>query len=105
MGIIHSNLSYDYSGRKRKKNKSRTGTKKYKAVFKPYKVKETYADTRIEEAKQYKSFEGTGNSTARTERQVYSGDYVVGLATMHKSNIVPVGRGDSCESYAKMRRN
>ena len=34
----------------------------------------------------------------------YSGDYIVGLATMHKSNIVPVGRGDSAEEYAKMRR-
>ncbi|MGB1915499.1 MAG: hypothetical protein ACPHL3_05970 [Paracoccaceae bacterium] len=34
----------------------------------------------------------------------YSGDYIVGLATMHKSNTVPVGRGDSPEVYAKMRR-
>ena len=36
--------------------------------------------------------------------QEYSGDYVVGLATMHKSNIVPVGRGNNAEDYAKMRR-
>ena len=34
----------------------------------------------------------------------YSGDYIVGLATMHKSNIVPVGKGNSAEDYAKMRR-
>ena len=36
--------------------------------------------------------------------QEYSGDYIVGLATMHKSNTVPVGRGDNPEIYAKMRR-
>ena len=35
----------------------------------------------------------------------YSGDYIVGLATLHKSNTVPVGKGDSPEEYAKMRRN
>ena len=37
--------------------------------------------------------------------QVYSGDYVVGIATMHKSNMVPVGRGQDPKEYAKMRRN
>ena len=36
--------------------------------------------------------------------KVYSGDYIVGLATMHKSNIVPVGRGNNAEDFAKMRR-
>lgn len=34
----------------------------------------------------------------------YSGEYIVGLATLHKSNTVPVGRGDNPEIYAKMRR-
>lgn len=34
----------------------------------------------------------------------YSGEYVVGLATLHKSNIVPVGRGQDPEELAKMRR-
>ena len=36
--------------------------------------------------------------------KVYSGDNIVGLATMHKSNIVPVGRGNNAEDFAKMRR-
>ena len=34
----------------------------------------------------------------------YSGDYIVGLTTLHKSNIVPVGKGDDPKEYAKMRR-
>jgi hypothetical protein len=36
--------------------------------------------------------------------QEYSGDYVIGIATLHKSNLVPVGRGQSPEELAKMRR-
>ena len=44
-------------------------------------------------------------STARKERQEYTGDYIVGIAQMHKSNAVPVGRGDDPEAYAQMRRN
>ena len=38
-------------------------------------------------------------------RNVYTGTYVTGLATMHKSNLVPVGRGDKPEDYSKMRRS
>ena len=43
-------------------------------------------------------------STAKRETQQYTGDYLVGIATMHKSNLVPVGRGDNPEAYATMRR-
>jgi hypothetical protein len=42
---------------------------------------------------------------AKKESQKYTGDYIIGIATMHKSNLVPVGRGDNPEEYAKMRRN
>jgi len=41
----------------------------------------------------------------KRKAQEYTGDYVTGLATMHKSNTVPVGRGDNPEVYAQMRRN
>ncbi|MBI19510.1 MAG: hypothetical protein CMB73_02935 [Euryarchaeota archaeon] len=41
----------------------------------------------------------------KAKRNVYSGDYVTGLATMHKSNIVPVGRGTDPKEYAQMRRS
>ena len=37
-------------------------------------------------------------------KPVYSGDYMIGIATMHKSNLVPVGRGDNPKDYATMRR-
>lgn len=44
-------------------------------------------------------------STAPPERKVYTGDLIVGIATMHKSNLVPVMRGTTqAEDIAKMRR-
>ena len=45
------------------------------------------------------------NLTAKPERKEYSGDYLVGIATMHKSNLVPVGKGDDPTHYSTMRRN
>ena len=41
----------------------------------------------------------------KRKAQEYSGDYITGLATMHKSNTVPVGRGSDPKIYAQMRRN
>lgn len=41
----------------------------------------------------------------KKEAKVYGGEYITGLATMHKSNIVPVGRDDDPKNYSTMRRN
>ena len=46
-----------------------------------------------------------GGVAPKKETPVYSGDYIVGIATMHKSNIVPVGRGEDARDYATMRRS
>jgi len=46
----------------------------------------------------------TGVAT-KPEPKVYTGDLIVGIATMHKSNAVPVMRGtDQAKDIAKMRR-
>lgn len=60
------------------------------------------------ETKNYPSVQSTGaigEFAAKPKRTAYSGDYLVGIATMHKSNAVPVGRGDNPENYSTMRRN
>jgi len=44
-------------------------------------------------------------SCGKRESQQYTGDYIVGIATMHKSNLVPVGRGADPKDFATMRRN
>ena len=53
----------------------------------------------------FNAFTTNSNATAKAATKEYSGDYITGLATMHKSNIVPVGRDDDPKNYATMRRN
>ena len=46
-----------------------------------------------------------GGSTAPAERQIYSGERrLLGVATMHKSNMVPVFDSQDAKDIAKMRR-
>lgn len=51
-----------------------------------------------------RSVTGKGNTPA-PEKRSYTGDYIVGIATMHKSNLVPVCKDDEPTNYATMRRN
>ena len=47
-----------------------------------------------------------GGSTAPAERQVYSGERrLLGVAIMHKSNMVPVFDSKDAKDIARMRRN
>ena len=47
-----------------------------------------------------------GGSTAPQERQIYSGERrLLGVATMHKSNMVPVFDSKDAKDIARMRRN
>ncbi len=52
----------------------------------------------------YPSATDSGCSTGRTENPQYTGSYVKGIGTMHKSNLVPVTDSDSAKSIARMRR-
>ena len=44
---------------------------------------------------------GNGSKAKANE---YTGDYIIGIGTMHKSNAVPVTRKKDAEDMAKMRR-
>ena len=47
-----------------------------------------------------------GGSTAPAERQIYSGERrLLGVAIMHKSNLVPVFDSEDAKEIARMRRN
>lgn len=48
------------------------------------------------------SFEGDCNYR---EPQQYTGDRLLGIGTMHKSNLVPIFSQDEAEDISKMRRN
>ena len=46
-----------------------------------------------------------GGQTPRKEPQQYTGDLLVGIGVMHKSNLVPIMRGtDEAKDIANMRR-
>ena len=40
----------------------------------------------------------------RSEQKVYTGTFVRGIATLHKSNMVPVTSGEDAKEIARMRR-
>ena len=45
-----------------------------------------------------------GNGTKK-DANVYTGDYIKGIATMHKSNAVPITSKEQAIDSANMRRN
>jgi hypothetical protein len=47
---------------------------------------------------------GTASSTAKKEPQKYTGTLIKGIATMHKSNAVPVIDDEQAKEIARMRR-
>jgi len=92
--IIHTNSRYDLNGRKRKsrKPKGEVCAKYTPPKFKEYKPKTTYAIERAAEAKRFPScvVAPTKARGDKKESPRYTGDYVIGIATLHKSNAVPV---------------
>jgi len=90
-------LNHDYAGRRRKKRKPKG---EVYGKYAPPKFTEmstakqpTYADVRRAEAERYPSRSdvvGRSDASRKVESQKYTGDYVIGIATMHKSNAVPV---------------
>jgi hypothetical protein len=77
---------------------------KVEKEFKPYVPPQTINRN----TKDYPSLTTSNNipgSCAKKPPQQYTGDLIVGIATMHKSNAVPVMRGTKqAEDIAKMRR-
>lgn len=50
------------------------------------------------------SHKPTIGDTAKIPSPVYTGDKIVGISTMHKSNAIPVFSQEEAEDIAKMRR-
>lgn len=93
--------SYDYSGRKRKpkKPKGEVYAKYQPPPFRPIESKKSssilsYAEQRRLELAKIPSrddFAGQSHGVGtKQDKKEYTGDFVIGIATMHKSNAVPV---------------
>jgi len=92
--IIHTNSRYDLNGRKRKPKKAKGETygKYVPPPFTEYKPSTSISQERAAETNCYPS-RMASPTTARgnkKESPKYTGDYVIGIATLHKSNAVPV---------------
>ena len=47
----------------------------------------------------------TGRIVGKSKQNTYTGTFITGIATMHKSNMVPVSKNADAKEYATMRRN
>ncbi len=78
-------------------------TNKPARVYFGTKIAETPKDTAptISQEEFQRKFMG---STAKPEAKTYTGGNILGIATMHKSNLVPVFSSEAAVDLAKMRR-
>lgn len=84
---------------------------KLMAKYKPKNVlpapkKSIPINPRVAELREHASVDTgvTGAVTTGVKPQVYTGDKIVGIATMHKSNLVPIFNDEAAKEVAKMRR-
>lgn len=102
---IYGSMKHDFTGRKIKK-KSPSG-EVYTKYARP-KFSEKTASTgpvRRDEGVEYKSADiGSPSVCSAPEAKKYTGTLVKGIATMHKSNAVPVINQEQATDIANMRR-
>lgn len=76
-----------------------------KSKYTPKKIKDPMkAESFRRQAPNYPSGEGIGVAYTKRAENVYTGGNLMGIATMHKSNMVPVFKQEDAEEIAKMRR-
>jgi hypothetical protein len=97
---LGNSLSYTTSGRKRKQVSAK---KAAKPKFERYVPKATY----IRETPEYPSVSAapSADSCSKPTRVAYTGTLVKGIATMHKSNAVPIINDQEATDIANMRRS
>ena len=102
MGMFYGSLNYTTSGRKRRRLRVKKNSPKtfVASTTKP----KTYADVRRETDIKYPSRDDSIGSTPRREPQQYTGTFVRGIATMHKSNAVPVTSDQQAVDISRMAK-
>lgn len=104
--FIHNSFRYDQHGRKRKprKAKGEVCAKYVPPKFEEYKPTKTIAQERAVETKRFASCVASPTKARgdKRESQQYTGDYVIGIATLHKSNAVPVTNQKYAEEISAM---
>lgn len=111
MGYLNlgSSIKYGPHGKKRKTKAFSTQSKRAKYNELISQQQKLYDQVIAEVKKDYPSYEGVimGNITPKQEPMQYTGERkLLGIAVMHKSNLVPVFAEDKnyAKDLAKMRR-
>jgi len=106
-------LSIIYTNNRSRKKTPRGKGWKNKVYYKKYKKPEfkTYTpepslamERALEHRDKYPSMDSMAGSTPKKEPNVYTGTLIKGIATMHKSNAVPVMNQKQAEEISKMGR-
>lgn len=58
----------------------------------------------VRKTEYYPSLNSSGGSATKAAPKVYTGDKMLGIATLHKSNAVPVFQAEDAVEISKMRR-
>jgi hypothetical protein len=106
MVMMRATTNYTSSGRKKRKRKAKGEVyrKMAKQPFVP--MTGSPGPVRRDEGVHYKSAEEGNGVAVRVDSKQYTGDRkLLGIATMHKSNLVPVFESQDAKDIARMRRN
>ncbi len=109
MGIVYTNTAPRRKKPRGKNWKNKVYYKKFKKPeFKPYRPEPSLqSQLAAEHRDKYPSMDSMSvgkGSTAKKEPNVYTGTLIKGIATMHKSNAVPVIDQKQAEEISKMGR-
>jgi len=103
---VFGSYKYDFNGRKRKpkKPKGEVCVKYVPPKFSEYQPSPSYASQRAAETERYKSASLTPAKAGGDKRESpkYTGDYVIGIGQLHKSNAVPVTNPKYAKEIAEM---
>jgi hypothetical protein len=64
----------------------------------------SYTESMVVDRSASQSHGITAGACAKPEEKIYTGDNLLGIATMHKSNMVPIFKAEDAEDIARMRR-
>jgi len=106
MALMNTNtLRYDMSGRKRKAKPANGDT--YTKLKRAWQPMESSPKPFVRgEGVVYRSVElGSPSVCTAPEKKTYTGTLIKGIATMHKSNAVPIINQQEATDIANMRRN
>ena len=93
--ILYTNNSFKPKRRSKKVIEKRG---RYKPEFKELKV------SSVEKCNTIPSLNSNEFNTSKIESIKYTGDKLLGISALHKSNLVPVFSSSEAEEIAKMRR-